>query len=148
MFVGLVRFTLALGQTRSLKDKRKVVRSVVDRTRARFPVAIAEVDALDTFRSAVLGVTAVGNDGGHVREVLDAVVRDIESLYVAPIVAHDVRVVSFDDFEDPAWHDQGPNPFSREMLAGDPGDDPEPDGEDAVEDAPWALPQPRPRRPR
>lgn len=148
MFVGLVRFTLALGQTRSLKDKRKIVRSVVDRTRARFPVAIAEVDALDTFRRAVLGVTAVGSDGGHVREVLDAVVRDVESLYVAPMVGHEVRVVAFDDFEDPAWHEEGPDPFSREMLAGDAGDETEQDGDDAVEDAPWALPEGRPRRPR
>lgn len=137
MFVGLLRFTLALGQTRSLKDKRKLVRSVIDRTKARFPVAIAEVDALDNHRKAVLGVTVVSNDGGHARDMLDKVVRDVESLYVAPLVANEVRVVAFDDFEEPAWGDAGPDPYTRELLAGEE----EEDEDDGVEDAPWAWPK-------
>ena len=94
----------------------------------------------------VLGFSMVGNDGGHVREVLDAVVRDVEELYVAPVVGHEVRVVAFDDFEDPVWHGQGPDPISRELLAGDPGDEPE--DEESIEDAPWALPKGPPRRAR
>lgn len=139
MYVGLLRFSLALGQTRSLKDKRKLVRSIVDRTRARSPVAIAEVDALDDHRRAVFGVSIVANDGARAREVLDKVVRDVESLYVAPLVENEVRVVRFDDFEQSAWRDEGPDPYTRELLAGE--DVSEPDEDDDIEDAPWAWPR-------
>lgn len=119
---------------------------MVDRLRARFPVSVSEVAGLEDVKRAVLGVSTVGHEGGHLRQVLDAVVRDVESLYVAPVVGHEVRVIAFDDFEDPAWHDEGPDPFTRELLAGDPGD--KPDGDDAIEDAPWATPSGRPGRAR
>lgn len=119
---------------------------MVDRLRARFPVSVSEVAGLEDVKRAVLGVSTVGHEGGHLRQVLDAVVRDVESLYVAPVVGNEVRVIAFDDFEDPAWHDEGPDPFTRELLAGDPGD--KPDGDDAIEDAPWATPSGRPGRAR
>ena len=73
---------LLLPESRSLKSKRSVVRSVVDRTRSRFRVAVAEVDDLDLDHRAVLGVSALGNSAGHVNAVLDRV-RDAVASQVA-----------------------------------------------------------------
>jgi len=139
MLVGLARITLALGQSRSLKDKRSVVRKVVDRARARFSVSIAEVGAHDVWQQAVVGLAVVGSDGATVRTQVDEVIRDIEALYVAPVLSVDVRLVAFDDFEPglPDVAKNGPNALTRELLAGDPGPD------DEVEDAPWATPDDR-----
>lgn len=123
MVVGVARLVLALGQSRSLKDKRQVVRKVVDRVRARFLVAIAEVDDHDLWQKATLGLAAVGSEVGHVRSVLDEVVRAIEELYLAPVIACDVEVSTFHDFATgPLGAGGGPDPFGRELLAGEDGD--------------------------
>jgi len=137
LVVGVARLVLALGQSHSLKDKRAVVRKVVDRVRARFLVAIAEVDDHDLWQKATLGFVAVGVDVHHVRTMLEEVVRAIEELYVAPVVSCDLRVDPWNDFATGALDDvagRGPNAFTREFLAGE-GDD------DDVEDAPWAQPE-------
>lgn len=143
MVVGAARLTLALGQSRSLKDKRQVVRKIVDRVRARFLVAISEVDHHDLWQKATLGLAAVGHEPGHVRAVLDEVVRAIEELYVAPITSCDIQVETYNDFATGPLENEkagaGPNPFTREMLAGEGEEDEE------SEDAPWALPEPAPR---
>ncbi len=140
MVVGAARLTLALGQSHSLKDKRQVVRKIVDRVRARFLVAIAEVSDHDLWQKATLGLAAVGNEPGHVRAMLDEVIRAIDDLYVAPIISADVQVETYNDFAteplDTPAAGRGPNAFTREILAGDSGDEEEP------EDAPWAEPAP------
>lgn len=133
---------MALGQSRSLKDKRQVVRKIVDRVRARFQVAIAEVDDHDLWQKATLGLAAVGGDSHHVRSMLDEVVRAIDELYLAPIVACDVQVETYNDFAtEPfgAVAHGGPNAFTRELLAGEGADD---KPEEEPEDAPWAEPEP------
>ncbi len=63
----------------SLKTKRMVVRSLKDRIRARFPLAVAEVGHLDLHARALLGVAAVGADGAVVGRALDEALRLIES---------------------------------------------------------------------
>lgn len=96
MMVGVLELTLRLPHARSLKAKRKVVRSAVERTLARFRVAVAEVGANDVYHRAVLGVSAVGNDGAQVNAVLDKV-RDAIELAVlgeAELVEARVEVLS------------------------------------------------------
>ncbi|MDF0532033.1 DUF503 domain-containing protein [Tsukamurella sp. 8F] len=70
MFTGVIEIDLLLGDVRSLKQKRSVVRPILAELR-RFSVSVAEVGALDLHRRAVLGVGVVGPDGAHVAEVLD-----------------------------------------------------------------------------
>jgi uncharacterized protein len=78
MHVGVCRIHLHLPENRDLKGKRQVVRPLVERVRSKFNVTVAEVDDLDLWQSAVLGVAAVGNDTGHVNEVLSHVVDYVE----------------------------------------------------------------------
>jgi len=78
MHVGVLRIRLHLPENRDLKGKRQVVRPLVERVRNKFNVAVAEVDDLNLWQSAVLGVAAVGNDTGHVNEVLSHVVDYVE----------------------------------------------------------------------
>ncbi|MTD54094.1 DUF503 domain-containing protein [Amycolatopsis pithecellobii] len=71
MFVGALEFDLLLGDIRSLKQKRSVVRPLVAELRKRFEVAVAEAGHLDLHRRALLGVAVVAADSEHVRDVLD-----------------------------------------------------------------------------
>lgn len=79
MFVGTCRVTLHIAMSQSLKDKRQVVRSVLQRLRNQFEVAAAEVDAQDLRQLAVLGLASVSNDAAHAEEILEHAVRYIEA---------------------------------------------------------------------
>ena len=78
MFVGACRVTLHIPMSQSLKDKRQVVRSLLQRLRNEFGVASAEVEAQDRRQLAVLGLASVSGESGHAEEILDKAVRYIE----------------------------------------------------------------------
>lgn len=63
MRVGTVKVALRLQRAESLKEKRAVIQSLIDRVRRKFNVAIAEIDRLEEKESAVLGIALVSNDG-------------------------------------------------------------------------------------
>ncbi len=74
MQVGVCKLQLRLPENESLKGKRHVVKSLVDRVRNRFNVSIAEVEDQDQWRLITLGVGCVSNDGQYINEVLSKVV--------------------------------------------------------------------------
>jgi uncharacterized protein YlxP (DUF503 family) len=78
MYVTACRVTLYLPASDSLKDKRQVVRSLLQRLRNTFEVAAAEVEEQDKRQIAVLGLAATSGDAGHAEEVLDHAMRYIE----------------------------------------------------------------------
>src|SRR3990170_1712731 len=78
MTVGVCRVTLRLPESGSLKDKRQVVRSLTQRLRNKFNVAVAEVEDNDRWQIATIGVTCVSNDARHAREMLDRVVAFVQ----------------------------------------------------------------------
>jgi uncharacterized protein len=92
MFVARLRVELLIPNAYSLKDKRKVVRSVLDRTRHRFKVAAAEVEANDIHNLAVLGFAYVSNDPRHAAEVLGSVLEFLRNGPHALVGEHDLEV--------------------------------------------------------
>jgi uncharacterized protein len=76
--VGLLTVELHIPDAMSLKDKRSVVSSVLERLSNRFNVAVAEIDLLDDHRTAILAVTTVANDLPYVTRVLDTALHYIE----------------------------------------------------------------------
>jgi len=94
MHVGSLRVRLLLRQSQSLKDKRQVGRSVLDRLRSSFHVAAAEVDALDDIKVIVLGFAAVANEVKAVQSTLEAVSNALRSHPVAEFVAAESEVDS------------------------------------------------------
>lgn len=78
MHVGVARVELRLAENHSLKGKRMVVRSVVQRLRNRFNVAVAEVATQDDWQTATLGIACVSGDARHANEMLDKAVAFVE----------------------------------------------------------------------
>jgi len=74
--IGLLRLELRMEHAHSLKDRRQVVRSLKDRLRHRFNVAVAEVDGQDTWQRASLSIVTVSGNRAHVEEALQAVELD------------------------------------------------------------------------
>jgi uncharacterized protein len=79
MQVGTITFDLHIPDSHSLKDKRAVLRPILDGARNRYRVAAAEVAHQDKWQRAGLGVAVVGADVTHVAEVLDSVERFVWS---------------------------------------------------------------------
>jgi uncharacterized protein YlxP (DUF503 family) len=79
MFVLALEVELHLNHSQSLKDKRQVLRSILDGARRRYSVASAEVGGQDTWQRAVLGFAAVASSASHVEEVIDEVERFVWS---------------------------------------------------------------------
>ena len=94
MVVGTMKIILHLHANRSLKGKRKVVRSMVDKVKHKFNVSIAEVGSNDKWQRIELGVSAVGNDRRHIDTSLDNILSYVESLYLAEIVDSSVEIIN------------------------------------------------------
>jgi len=73
MFVGIVRIELHIPASASLKDKRSVVKGLKERIRSRVHAAVAEVDHLDLWQRAALGVVVVSRERRQVDEQLQSV---------------------------------------------------------------------------
>jgi uncharacterized protein YlxP (DUF503 family) len=74
MVTAVARVELGLEGCRSLKDKRQILRSVIERTRGRFRVAIAEVEDQDLWQRAVIGMAYVSANGHLAHDVMQKAV--------------------------------------------------------------------------
>ena len=97
MVVGILRLSLYIHGASSLKDKRQVVRKVVDRLRSRFNVSVAEVGDNDIWQRAVIGIGAVSNDHAFVNEVLDKCARDAGN--IAEIVNREMEIETYSEMQ-------------------------------------------------
>jgi len=86
MVIGLLRLEFFIPYARSLKDKRMFLQGLKDRLRARFNVAVAELDFQDTWQRSLIGIVTLNAQRAFVEKVLDAVLRDIEGTAEAEIV--------------------------------------------------------------
>ncbi|KUJ64097.1 hypothetical protein ACZ90_61740 [Streptomyces albus subsp. albus] len=71
MYVGTLSFDILLGDVRSLKEKRSVVRPIVAELQRKFAVSVAEVGDQDVYRRARIGLAVVSGNTEHLRDVLD-----------------------------------------------------------------------------
>ena len=65
MHVLLIKLNLQIPNAHSLKDKRRQIKSLKDRLSSRFNVSVAEIDALDNWQKAVMGVCMISNDKSY-----------------------------------------------------------------------------------
>ncbi len=93
MVVGVLEASLAIYGATSLKDKRRVVRSVKDRMSHRFNVSVAEVDELDFCQKAVLGFAMVGNDQRYIEGALSKIVDQLQLVKDASLIDYHIEWV-------------------------------------------------------
>jgi uncharacterized protein YlxP (DUF503 family) len=86
MIVACARVTLMIPGNDSLKGKRKVVKSLVEKVRHRFDAAAAEVEDHDLWQKAQIGLALVGNDSQVLSSRLQQIMKFMERLHVAEII--------------------------------------------------------------
>jgi len=93
MTVGIARVTFIIHGNQSLKDKRRVVKSLVEKSRNRFNVAVAEVADQDIHQRATLGVAVIGSDGRVLNSVLDRIIDFMDSLNLAELIDREIELI-------------------------------------------------------
>ncbi len=90
--VGVLQLDLHIGEARSLKDKRRVVKSLKERLRHRFNVSVAEVDHHDAWQRCAIAVALVSKETRHVRSELDKVVDVVRATAGAILIDYSVEM--------------------------------------------------------
>ena len=93
MIVGAAAVEIHIHGSRSLKEKRGVVRSITQRVRNRFNLSVAEVGGQDRWQTALLGLTGAGSDPVPLRRVLEKAVDFIEELHLAEVTHSDIELI-------------------------------------------------------
>ena len=93
MPIGLLILEIGIPDAHSLKDKRQVLRSLKDRLRHRFNVAVAELDHLDVWQSSTIGIVTISNSAAHATQQLETVLADAEKVLERCLVSHEIEVL-------------------------------------------------------
>lgn len=91
MPIGLVTLEIHIPDARSLKDKRQVLRSLKDRLRGHFNVAVAELDHQDVWQRSVVGVVGISGEDGHLAEMMAAVLEMSEQVLGRELISHQIE---------------------------------------------------------
>lgn len=93
MIVGVCKLDLRIYECRSLKEKRKVLRRIKDRSQSAFGVSVAEVDFQDLWQRAELGFAIVGNDARTIEGLMQKLESFIEGLGEASIIDRYTEII-------------------------------------------------------
>ena len=93
MVVGVLRVRLGVFEARSLKDKRRVTKSLKDRLAARHNVSVAEVDDLEHCQAATLGLAMVANETRFVESALSKIVDELRVYAHASLLDYEIELL-------------------------------------------------------
>jgi uncharacterized protein YlxP (DUF503 family) len=85
LLIAAIELHLSIPTAHSLKEKRMVILSLMDRVRAKFGAAVAEVGEQEVWQRAVIGVALVGNEEAFLRQVADKVIQFTESHFAGEV---------------------------------------------------------------
>ncbi|MEO2065393.1 MAG: DUF503 domain-containing protein [Desulfurobacteriaceae bacterium] len=86
--IGYLELELYIPQSHSLKEKRSVVKRVLERLKGKFNVSVSEVGSQDSWQSSVIGIVTVGTSKQVVDATLEKVVSFVEELSPGLIVGY------------------------------------------------------------
>ena len=92
MYIGVLQFSVEIPYAASLKDKRRVVRSMKDKLRRLYNVSIAEIDDQDEPQLATLGVAAASSDVKRVNSLLDRLLNSLQDWRDASLRDHQMEI--------------------------------------------------------
>jgi hypothetical protein len=100
MYIGVLTVRLLVRDSRSLKDKRQVARSILDRLKSSFNISAMEVDHLDDHRQITLGFSLVGMESETVAHTLDSLRNALRGHPVAEFLGSEGGVMNSEEWPD------------------------------------------------
>ena len=93
MVIGVLQLEIGIGEAMSLKDKRRVVKSLKDRIAHAHNVSIAEVGALDEHRRSIIGMAMVSNDRAYVEGALSKLVDFVKVVPSVNLIDYQIEML-------------------------------------------------------
>jgi Uncharacterized protein conserved in bacteria len=93
MVIGVCKIVLSLDDVFSLKEKRHIVKSIVERLRSRFNASVSEVDMQDIWKNAVIGIACVSNDPGVADSIMAGMVNFVENDGRAVLIDYSTEII-------------------------------------------------------
>lgn len=97
MVVGVVRLDVRLFEVGSLKQKRSVIKRLLNRLRSRFPISVAETGNLDLLQRGLIGACMVAGDESLIRSVFKNLEDEIYAFGMVEIIDLDVEYINYGD---------------------------------------------------
>ena len=94
MVIGFGTITLRLDECHGLKEKRKIIKSIISRSKNGFNAAIAEVDFNDIHQRAKIGFALVGNDRRTINSQIDKLYEFIYRIGLAEIIDTETEILN------------------------------------------------------
>ncbi len=94
MVVGFGIITFRLHDCRSLKGKRKIVKSIISRLRNNFNASVAEVGSNDIYQSSMIGFSMVGNNRRVLNSKIDKIFNMADALGLAEIIDTEMEIIN------------------------------------------------------
>ena len=92
MYTKTAKLIFQIPQSTSLKDKRQVCRSIVDKTRQRFNASVSEVGSQDLHKTLTIGIAVVSGDAAHAQNSLDEIIRFMERNSDAELMSVEIDI--------------------------------------------------------
>ena len=93
MITGTCMLELRIYEADSLKGKRKVIKSIMEKLKSRFNISIAEVGLNDVWKSSIIGFSCVSNNTAHVNETISKVLNFIEGDSRVKIMNQNIEII-------------------------------------------------------
>ena len=113
MKIGILQFEMEVPESQSLKDKRRVVKSIKDRLHREHMVSVAEVGTLEIWNLATMGLSCVSADGAYLTSVLATIVDKLNAWpdaklasYAADVIDAEQSLPETDETGAPLWTPQ------------------------------------------
>ncbi|MEA3471768.1 MAG: DUF503 domain-containing protein [Thermodesulfobacteriota bacterium] len=104
MVVGIGIIDIFIAESRSLKEKRAILRSVLSRTKNKFNISIAEIEEHDNWKVGRIGFSVVGNERGFVNSKVDKVIQFIEHLNLVEVINSKIEISNVSEVMDGYTH--------------------------------------------
>lgn len=91
--VGVLNIRLVIRSANTLKDKRRIIKSLKDRIKNNFNVSVSETGSLDHCQYSKLGISMVGNDKQYVNSTLSSLVNKVRCLTTVALVDYKLEFI-------------------------------------------------------
>jgi uncharacterized protein YlxP (DUF503 family) len=95
MYIGVLKASLYLSEPQSLKDKRRIVKSLIERLNNKFNLSAAETGNLDSWNNCELGVVCISNEAAHSDRMIASAISFIENLGTVELTHVETEIIPF-----------------------------------------------------
>lgn len=93
MIVGSCSLKLMIYESNSLKDKRHVLRSIIDRLKSRFNISIAEIDLNNNWQTSIIGFACVSNNTNYLNKIISKIIEFIDNDSRVEILDYNIEIL-------------------------------------------------------